>query len=150
MADDNKLLQVLTVISLVGSLYLIYRGLQGTSGGARTAAPGLSPSAVKSTKVTVCNLQPEANAALVATTCAIPLASDHLCCGCQGLHNCTIRSTATLPNRLNLQDPIIAGVFEEPLSPCDCKVNATVTPIPVASPFRIPQPRVNTNISECL
>jgi hypothetical protein len=146
MADnrDWSTMQILTLVSIALTLYLIFRSAAQPQPAAAVANPKqkVPPNAAR------CNLSAEACQSIIAATCAIPLASDHLCCGVQGAHTTPLicHGATSITNRGN---PIIAGVFSE-AQPC-CAPNSTVEALSMCTPApKTPQPAINTCIRRSL
>lgn len=145
--QNNKLYQILSVVALIGSLYLIWRGLQD-SASARTSNPSLSASPVGAStqsNSTACARLYECCCAAISVNPQIsPLAADYTCCGTQAtdLQCCCTHAIS----RRNTGQPIILGTFAEACGQFSCCKNATSTAIPVTKTT----PVSNKNIAVCL
>lgn len=141
---DWSTMQILTLVSIALTLYLIFRSATAPKPATAVANPKqkVPPNAAR------CNLQPECCQSVIAATCAIPLASDHLCCGVQGAHMTPlICHGATSP--VNRGTPAVSGVYAEP-QPC-CAPNSTTEALSMCTPApKTPQPKINTCIRRSL
>jgi hypothetical protein len=146
MADnrDWSTMQILTVVSIALTLYLIFRSAATPQPASAVANPKqkVPPNAAR------CNLQPECCQSVIAATCAIPLAADHLCCGVQGQHMVPlVTHGATSP--VNRGYPVNTVAFAEAQS-C-CAPNSTSEALSMCTPVALPpQPKIDTCIRRSL
>lgn len=134
--EASPIYQLLTIIALLGSVWLLYRGFTTESASSTGAAPrSVSPGAVvrQSSRVACCNLS-EACLGLQIGQRTAPLATDYLCCGTQGTD---VFNPATRPTKSPIGNPISVGAFSVATG-CNCECDpSTVCQIGIGKNVKV-------------